>query len=50
MNYQPVSLDSLVEQTKLNTSEVLAALSQLEILDLVSQLPGMRYQRDFLSS
>ncbi|BAZ46626.1 SMF protein [Chondrocystis sp. NIES-4102] len=44
INNQSISLDSLVEQTGLNTSEVLAALSQLEILDLISQLPGMRYQ------
>jgi DNA processing protein len=34
----------LVEQTGLDTSKVLVALSQLEIMDLVSQLPGMRYQ------
>ncbi len=44
INYQSISLDSLVEQTRLSTSEVLAALSQLEIMDLISQLPGMRYQ------
>jgi DNA processing protein len=44
INYQSISLDTLVEQTGLDTSKVLAALSQLEIMDLVSQLPGMRYQ------
>jgi len=42
---QPVALDLIVAQTGLATGQILAALSQLELLDLVSQLPGMRYQR-----
>lgn len=41
---QSVAIDSIVEQTGLNTSEILSALFQLEVLDLVVQLPGMRYQ------
>ncbi|MCC0177311.1 DNA-protecting protein DprA [Waterburya agarophytonicola K14] len=39
-----ISLDTIVEQTGKNTGEVLAALSQLELMDLIVQLPGMRYQ------
>ena len=41
---ESVSLDAIANQTQLNTSEVLSALSQLEIMDLVVQVPGMRYQ------
>ena len=37
-------LDTIVEQTGKNTGQILAALSELELLDLVTQLPGMRYQ------
>ena len=44
INQDSVSLDAIVEQTGLDTSEILAALSQLELMDLVYQLPGMRYQ------
>jgi DNA processing protein len=42
---EPVSLDGIVQQVGLATGAVLSALSQLEILGLVAQLPGMRYQR-----
>lgn len=41
---EPMSLDTIVRQTGQNTGAILAALSQLEILDLIIQLPGMRYQ------
>ena len=41
---ESISLDSLVEQTRLSIGEILAALSELELMDLVLQLPGMRYQ------
>ena len=44
INQDSVSLDAIVEQTGLGTSEILAVLSQLELMDLVDQLPGMRYQ------
>lgn len=43
---EPISLDQLVQQLGKPTGEVLAALVQLEMLNLVVQLPGsMRYQR-----
>ena len=39
-----ITLDAIAQKTELNTSEILGALSQLEIMDLVVQSPGMRYQ------
>lgn len=42
---ESVAIDSIVEQTGADASEVLSALFQLEVMDLVVQLPGMRYQR-----
>jgi DNA processing protein len=41
----PVGLDSIVEQTKAPSWEVLAALTHLEILGAIAPYPGMRYQR-----
>ena len=41
---ESIALDTIVEGTKLNASEVLSALSQLELMDLIVQIPGMRYQ------
>ena len=41
---ESVAIDAIANQTELSTSEVLSALSQLEIMDLVVQVPGMRYQ------
>ena len=41
---QSVAIDSIVEQTGLDIAEILSALFELEVLDLVVQLPGMRYQ------
>ena len=38
------SLDAIAIQTKLDTGTLLASLSQLEIMGIISQLPGMRYQ------
>lgn len=40
----PTSLDLIVQKTKLETGFVLASLSQLELMGLISQLPGMQYQ------
>lgn len=40
-----VSFDLIVQQTGLAASVVSSALLQLELMGLVSQLPGMRYQR-----
>ncbi|MDB9306866.1 MULTISPECIES: DNA-processing protein DprA [Cyanophyceae] len=37
--------DYLVQKTGMNTGSVSSALLQLELMGLVSQLPGMRYQK-----
>ena len=42
---EPIAVDRIVQTSGLATSVVLSALAQLEIMSLVSQLPGMRYQR-----
>lgn len=42
---EPTNRDHIVEQTGLATGTVLSALLQLELMGLVSQLPGMRYQK-----
>ena len=44
INLESIALDAIAEQTGLGINEILAALSQLEMMDLVEQLPGMRYQ------
>ncbi len=44
VNHESIPIDAIAEQTGWEISEVLAALSQLELMDLVIQLPGMRYQ------
>ncbi|MEM7591030.1 MAG: DNA-processing protein DprA [Cyanobacteria bacterium P01_A01_bin.83] len=44
ISHESVPIDLIVEQTGLDISEILAVLSQLELMDLVTQLPGMRYQ------
>ncbi|MBD0306918.1 MAG: DNA-protecting protein DprA [Microcoleus sp. T1-bin1] len=41
----PVSFDTIVEAAGLEAGTVSSILLQLELLGLVSQLPGMRYQR-----
>ena len=43
MTFESVSLDAIAEKTGLDTSKLLASLSQLELMGLISQLPGMRY-------
>ncbi|WP_242050112.1 DNA-processing protein DprA [Planktothricoides raciborskii] len=43
---EAIAFDLIVEQARMNAGEVSSALLQLELLGLVSQLPGMRYQRD----
>lgn len=45
LNFEPLSLDSIVRETQLSMAIVSSALLQLELLGLVSQVPGMRYQR-----
>jgi DNA processing protein len=42
---EPIAIDRIVQHVGLATGTVLSALSQLELMGLVSQLPGMRYQR-----
>ena len=44
INQESIAVDTIAEQTGLSIGDILAALSQLEMLDLVVQLPGMRYQ------
>lgn len=42
---EPTAFDLIVQQAELSPGLVSSALLQLELLGLVSQLPGMRYQR-----
>ena len=42
---EPLSFDLIVQQSGLAASTVSSALLQLELMGLVTQLPGMRYQR-----
>ncbi|MDJ0703979.1 MAG: DNA-processing protein DprA [Leptolyngbyaceae cyanobacterium MO_188.B28] len=42
---EPIFLDRIVEALNIETGVVLSALVQLELLGLVTQLPGMHYQR-----
>ena len=42
---EAIALDHLVQQTGLDTGTLLGALLELELMSLVSNLPGMRYQR-----
>jgi len=41
----PTPFDTIIQSTGLSTGEVSAGLLQLELMGLVSQIPGMRYQR-----
>lgn len=45
ISFEPIYLDLIVEKTGLSSGEVSSSLVQLELLELVTQLPGMRYQR-----
>ncbi|NEO97879.1 MAG: DNA-protecting protein DprA [Symploca sp. SIO2E9] len=45
LTFEPVLFDVIVQQVDLSTGQVSSALLQLELLGLVSQLPGMRYRR-----
>jgi len=45
VSLEATSLDLLVTTTGMATPDVLSALVQLELMGLVSQIPGMRYQR-----
>ena len=41
---ESTSLDTISSQTDKSVAEILAILSELELMDLILQLPGMRYQ------
>ncbi len=43
--HTPIALDHIVEAANMPVGDVLAALIQLEIMGLVIQQPGMRYQK-----
>jgi DNA processing protein len=45
VNEGAIALDTIVYKTGWDTSRVLVTLSQLELMGLISQLPGMRYCR-----
>ncbi len=42
---EAIAFDQIVYHSSLPTDAILSALMQLELMGLVSQLPGMRYQR-----
>lgn len=44
--HSPIALDTIVQTCQLPTGDVLASLSELELLGLVLQSAGMMYQRD----
>ena len=46
MTEKAIALDYIIEQTGQPTSAVLSALSHLELMGLVTQVPGMRYRRE----
>ena len=45
VSIEPIMLDRIVQLAQVDTGNVLGALTQLELLGLVTQLPGMQYQR-----
>ena len=45
VSIEPVVFDRIVQVAQVETGQVLGALVQLELLGLVTQLPGMQYQR-----
>lgn len=45
INDDSSSLDAIAQTTNLDTGTLLASLSQLELMGLIFQLPGMRYSR-----
>lgn len=44
ISHESVALDTIVEHTGLNPERVLSALFELELMDTIVQLPGMRYR------
>lgn len=43
--FDAMPIDAIVQQTNKSVGEVSSALLQLELMGLITQLPGMRYQR-----
>lgn len=43
--FDPMPLDLIVQQISLSTAQILSALTQLELMGLVAQLPGNQYRR-----
>ncbi|MCU0565478.1 MAG: DNA-processing protein DprA [Oculatellaceae cyanobacterium Prado106] len=43
---EPTAVDRIVQETGQSPSQVLSALAQLELMGVITQLPGMRYQRE----
>jgi len=43
---EPITFDAIVQAMHTSAAEVAGALLQLELLGLITQLPGMRYQRN----
>jgi DNA processing protein len=46
LSTEAVALDYIIQQTGQTTAATLSALSHLELLGLVTQIPGMRYRRE----
>ena len=46
ISLEPIAIDLILQKAGLAPGLVLSALTQLEIMGLVSNLPGSRYQRD----
>ncbi|MGK7922342.1 MAG: DNA-processing protein DprA, partial [Trichodesmium sp.] len=46
LSSEPILLDLIIQKTGLSSGEVSSSLLQLELLGLVTQLPGMRYQKN----
>ncbi len=45
VSLEPIAIDLILQKAGLSPGLVLSALTQLELMGLVSQLPGSRYQR-----
>ena len=45
VNQELMGFDSIIQASGLSASEVSGKLLELELMGLVKQLPGMRYQR-----
>ena len=45
VSLEPIAIDLILQKAGLSHGLVLSALTQLELMGLVSQLPGSRYQR-----